>query len=113
MGEAMLTRPRPFDEATVFSAAHAYEEATPWRDKRPDVAGANPLVRSPPPPPALDESFRDKVAAAVAQAGLTLSDDDFAQVLAAAPHVYDMVGRLRRERAYGEEPGNTFSFGPR
>ena len=104
---------RPFDEATVFSVAHAYEEATPWRDKRPDVAGANPLVRSPPPPPALDESFRDKVAAAVAQAGLTLSDDDFAQVLAAAPHVYDMVGRLRRERAYGEEPGNTFSFGPR
>jgi aspartyl-tRNA(Asn)/glutamyl-tRNA(Gln) amidotransferase subunit A len=24
-----------FDEATVLRAGHAYEEATPWRDKRP------------------------------------------------------------------------------
>ncbi len=110
---SMQTIGRPFDETTVFRAAHAYEAATPWRDKRPDVTGAKPLVQSPPPPPAVDEAYRDKVAAAVAQAGLTLSDGDFAEVLAAAPHVYDMVGRLRRERAYGEEPGNTFSFGPR
>jgi len=104
---------RPFDEATVFRAAHAYETATPWRDNRPNVADANPLVETPPSPPALNEAFRDKTAAAVAQADLTLTDEDFAQVLAAAPHVHDMVGRLRRDRNYGEEPGNTFSFGPR
>ena len=65
----------------------------------------------PPPAPSLDESYRDRAASAIAQAGLTLSDSDFEQVLAAAPHVYDMVGRLRRDRNYGEEPGNTFSFG--
>ena len=105
---------RPFDETTVFRAAHAYEAATPWRDKRPEVpTSADPLVETPPPPPSLDESYRDKVSAAITQAGLTLSDGDFAQVLAAAPHVYDMVGRLRRDRDYGEEPGNTFSFGKR
>ena len=102
---------RPFDEATVFRAAHAYEMATPWRDKRPEVpATANPLVETPPPAPPLDETFRDKVTAAVKQAGLTLPESDFEQILAAAPHVYDMVGRLRRDRDYDEEPGNTFSF---
>ena len=110
---SMQTVGRPFDEATVFRAAHAYEAATPWRDNRPDVADANPLVETPPQPPALDGAYRDRVTAAVAQAGLTLSDGDFAQVQAAAPDVYDMVGRLRRDRGYGEEPGNTFSFGPR
>ena len=102
---------KPFDETTVFRAAHAYEAATPWRQKRPDVPSANPLVEMPPAAPSLDESYRDRAASAIAQAGLTLSDSDFEQVLAAAPHVYDMVGRLRRDRNYGEEPGNTFSFG--
>jgi aspartyl-tRNA(Asn)/glutamyl-tRNA(Gln) amidotransferase subunit A len=28
---------RYFDEATVLRAAHAYEAATPWRDRRPDL----------------------------------------------------------------------------
>ena len=28
---------RYFDEATVLRAAHAYELATPWRDRRPDL----------------------------------------------------------------------------
>ena len=26
---------KPFDEATVLRAAHAYEKATPWRSVRP------------------------------------------------------------------------------
>ena len=28
---------RLFDEATVLRAGHAYEKATPWRDKRPTL----------------------------------------------------------------------------
>ncbi len=28
---------RPFDEATVFRVAHAYEQATPWQTQNPDV----------------------------------------------------------------------------
>jgi len=101
---------RPFDEPTVLRAAHAYETATPWRNARPDVRDADPLVETPSEPPAMDDAYRDRAAAAVAQAGLALSDDDFAQVCAAAPHVYDMVARLRRKRDYSEEPGNTFAF---
>lgn len=30
---------RPFDEATVLRAAHAYEQAAPWHTQRPPVAG--------------------------------------------------------------------------
>ena len=28
---------KPFDEATVLRAAHAYEKATPWRSVRPQL----------------------------------------------------------------------------
>jgi aspartyl-tRNA(Asn)/glutamyl-tRNA(Gln) amidotransferase subunit A len=28
---------KPFDEATILRAAHAYEQATPWRARRPDL----------------------------------------------------------------------------
>ena len=28
---------RPFDEATLFRVAHAYEQATPWHTHRPSV----------------------------------------------------------------------------
>ena len=28
---------RPFDETTVFQAAHAYEQATQWRTRRPPL----------------------------------------------------------------------------
>jgi aspartyl-tRNA(Asn)/glutamyl-tRNA(Gln) amidotransferase subunit A len=31
---------RPFDEATVLRAAHAYERATPWRSIRPTLASS-------------------------------------------------------------------------
>ena len=29
---------KPFSEPTLFRAAHAYETATPWRQKRPAMA---------------------------------------------------------------------------
>jgi aspartyl-tRNA(Asn)/glutamyl-tRNA(Gln) amidotransferase subunit A len=31
---------KPFDEATVFRAGHAYETATTWRNKRPTISTA-------------------------------------------------------------------------
>jgi aspartyl-tRNA(Asn)/glutamyl-tRNA(Gln) amidotransferase subunit A len=30
---------RPFAEAVLLQAAHAFEQATPWRDRRPDMIG--------------------------------------------------------------------------
>lgn len=103
---------RPFDEETVLRAADAYEKATPWRNARPIVKTARPLPEEAPQilPARIGDTARTEVAAAVARAGLVLSDTDFDQVCAAAPYVGEMVGRLRRKRGYGEEPGNTFTF---
>ena len=35
---AMQLVAKPFCEAALFRAAHAFEEATPWRDRRPEMA---------------------------------------------------------------------------
>ena len=29
---------KPFDEATVYRVAHAYEQASPWKDRHPALA---------------------------------------------------------------------------
>jgi aspartyl-tRNA(Asn)/glutamyl-tRNA(Gln) amidotransferase subunit A len=107
---------RPFDEATVLRVAHAYEQATPWRAKRPQLDPAaefsNALPPVPDPEPAqVDGATRDRVAVACRTAGLTLSDRQFELTCAAAPYVITMTERLCRDRAYGEEPANIFQFG--
>jgi aspartyl-tRNA(Asn)/glutamyl-tRNA(Gln) amidotransferase subunit A len=107
---------RPFDDATAMRVAHAYEKATPWRAKRPELdpaaefSTALPPVRDP-EPAELDAATRDRVAIACRAAGLALSDRQFEMTCAAAPYVIAMTGRLYRERAYGEEPANVFQFG--
>ena len=40
---------RPFDEATVLRAAHAYETATNWRNRRPNLDPAAAFSTEPPP----------------------------------------------------------------
>jgi aspartyl-tRNA(Asn)/glutamyl-tRNA(Gln) amidotransferase subunit A len=107
---------RPFDDATVLRVAHAYEMATPWRAKRPqldpDVKFSTGLPPTPDPEPThIDMATRDRVTAACRAAGLTLSDRQFDMLCAAAPYVTAMTARLYRERAYGDEPANVFQFG--
>jgi aspartyl-tRNA(Asn)/glutamyl-tRNA(Gln) amidotransferase subunit A len=105
---------RPFDEATVLRAAHAYETATNWRSRRPGLDPA--AVFSTEPPPALrpevvnDPAVRDIVEAACRRAELSLSDSQIAMICAAAPYVMAMTRRLRRERDFREEPANIFRF---
>jgi aspartyl-tRNA(Asn)/glutamyl-tRNA(Gln) amidotransferase subunit A len=107
---------RPFDDATVLRVAHAYEKATPWRARRPqldpDAEFSTVLPPVPDPEPAqIDPATRDRVAVNCRAAGLTLSDRQFDMACAAAPHVIAMTGRLYRNRAYSEEPANIFRFG--
>jgi aspartyl-tRNA(Asn)/glutamyl-tRNA(Gln) amidotransferase subunit A len=107
---------RPFDDATVLRVAHAYEKATPWRTKRPqldpDAEFSTVLPPVPDPEPAqIDAATRDRVAVACRAAGLTLSDRQFEMACAAAPYVIAMTGRLHRDRPYTEEPANIFQFG--
>jgi aspartyl-tRNA(Asn)/glutamyl-tRNA(Gln) amidotransferase subunit A len=107
---------RPFDDATVLRVAHAYEKATPWRRKRPQLDPAIEFSTALPPVPGpepaqIDGATRDRVAVACRAAGLILSERQFEMTCAAAPFVIAMIGRLYRDRAYGEEPANVFQFG--
>ena len=107
---------RPFDDATVLRVAHAYERATPWRERRPQLDPNAQFSTAPPPfadpePAQIDAALRDGVAIACRAAGLTLTERQFEMVCAAAPYVIAMTGRLYRERAYTEEPANVFQFG--
>lgn len=106
---------RPFDDATVLRVAHAYERATPWRTRRPQLDPDAQFSTAPPPEPdpepvEIDPATRDRVAIACRAAGLTLTERQFELACAAAPHVIAMTGRLYRERAYTEEPANVFQF---
>jgi aspartyl-tRNA(Asn)/glutamyl-tRNA(Gln) amidotransferase subunit A len=107
---------RPFAETTVFRVAHAYEQATEWRARRPrldpNAVFSTELPPVPDPPPAdVDAATRERAASACRSAGLTLSDRQFAMLCAAAPYVEAMTGRLYREREWSEEPANIFRFG--
>ena len=105
---------RPFDEATVLRAAHAYETATNWRSRRPSVDPAAAFSTDPPPPvrpePVNDPAVRAIVLAACRCADLSLNDSQIEMICAAAPYVMAMTRRLRRERYFREEPANIFQF---
>jgi aspartyl-tRNA(Asn)/glutamyl-tRNA(Gln) amidotransferase subunit A len=103
---------RPFDDAAVLQAGDAYERATPWRRKRPSLTPGAAV--KPPPHPApdapsgADTATCERVAQAVAAAGLTLNERQIDQVRAAAPYVAAMVGRINRDRPFSDEPSTTF-----
>ncbi len=107
---------RPFAEATVLRAAHAYEQATEWRKRRPRLdpaarfSTALPAVPEPEPGD-VDGATRDRAASAARAAGLNLSDRQFAMLCAAVPYVEAMTEQLYRERHWAEEPANIFLFG--
>jgi aspartyl-tRNA(Asn)/glutamyl-tRNA(Gln) amidotransferase subunit A len=105
---------RPFGEATVLRAAHAYETATNWRGRRPHLDPAATFSSGPPPAirpePVGDPTVRDIVVAACRRAELSLDDSQIDMICAAAPYVMAMTRRLRRERDFREEPANIFRF---
>jgi aspartyl-tRNA(Asn)/glutamyl-tRNA(Gln) amidotransferase subunit A len=95
-------------------AAHAYEKATAWRQRRPTLdpraSFSTGLPPTPPPEPVNDPCTRDLVMGACSRAGLSLTEDQIAMICAAAPYVTAMTQRLRRERDFREEPANIFQF---
>jgi aspartyl-tRNA(Asn)/glutamyl-tRNA(Gln) amidotransferase subunit A len=106
---------RPFDDATVLKAGHAYEQATPWRGRRPQLlAGAKPLPAKAPPMTTdlshVDAKARRIAEVAAERAGLTLPEPIYAQLLEGTPHVLEVLQRLRGEFGFADEPGNTWSF---
>jgi aspartyl-tRNA(Asn)/glutamyl-tRNA(Gln) amidotransferase subunit A len=107
---------RPFDEQTVLRAGHAYEQATQWRARRPvllpgrekpavSLGGARASAEG--VPAAVLEAARNFAV----QAGLTLTESQFAQLAAAAPYALEMAKRMRRGYGYAQEPASAFHYG--
>jgi aspartyl-tRNA(Asn)/glutamyl-tRNA(Gln) amidotransferase subunit A len=92
---------RPFDEATVLCVGHAYERATAWRSRRPQlVPGANDI----------DARTKTLALDMAARAGLKLNERQQAILLEAAPYALAMANRIRHDRDRFEEPALVFRF---
>jgi len=109
---------RPFGEETILSVGHAYERATEWHTRRPNLVpgAAVPDVTPPPvlsePTDRVDAETRDLCVKAARRAGLQLDELMLAQLLEGAPYALGMVRRLRRDHDPAHEPANVFSFPP-
>ncbi|MBI3067857.1 MAG: amidase [Betaproteobacteria bacterium] len=108
---------RPFDEPTVLRAGYAYEQATTWGARRPQLtAGAQPPPLSlkgnePQIPLDLDAKIRDLALGMAARAGLKLNDYQQAILLEGAPYALAMVNRIRnKDRDRMEQPALIFRF---
>jgi aspartyl-tRNA(Asn)/glutamyl-tRNA(Gln) amidotransferase subunit A len=90
---------RAFDEITVLRIAHAYERATTWRDRRPDLK-SNTAARPPQTDNAMrravdvDPAMRALVASLVERAGLKLDEERSARLCAIAPFALDAAKRV-------------------
>lgn len=109
---------RPFDEQTVLRVGHAYEQATPWRNRRPQLVEGAARVSITSPADTLgercdDPHVRQRVDAGVRGAGLKLNAFQMEQVYAAAPYALAIIERLRREHGVADEPAHIFVFPPR
>ncbi len=106
---------RPFDEATVLRVGHAYQQATGWHTRHPQlVSGAPQPVLTPqgnePVAADLDAATRDFVLRTARRAGLKLNDVQTAILLETAPFALAMAERVRKPRDRMEEPALVFRF---
>src|SRR4029453_7890989 len=100
---------RPFDDATVLRVGHAYEQATDWHRRHPPLhEGTEAPALTPPPMLAgtaeqTDPAMREACVYAAQRAGLTLTDEQLAQLLEGATYALGMVQRLRRDHSSTHE----------
>jgi aspartyl-tRNA(Asn)/glutamyl-tRNA(Gln) amidotransferase subunit A len=106
---------RPFDEVNVLRAGHAYQQATDWHTRHPQLApGAPQPALKPkgnePVAAELDAATRDFVLRTAQRAGLKLNDYQAAILLETAPFALAMAERVRKPRDRAEEPALVFRF---
>lgn len=105
---AMQIVGRPFDDATVLRAGHAYERAAGTRSRRPQltpgverVAVTPPAVSSGRP---VDEESRSFAARRAERAGLTLDAAQLELLAEVVPYALAMAQRIDRDFSRDEEP---------
>jgi aspartyl-tRNA(Asn)/glutamyl-tRNA(Gln) amidotransferase subunit A len=106
---------RPFDEATVLRAGHAYERATAWRARRPTLVPGTPQpsvtpIGNEPKAADMDAKMRGEALDLAARAGLKLDERGQAILLEAAPFAFAMAERVRKARSRFDEPALVFRF---
>lgn len=106
---------QPFDEATVLCVGHAYEQATAWRARRPQLtAGAAQPPLNPkgnePDASSVDAKTKALALDMAARAGLKLNEYQQTILLETAPYALAMAERIRRDRNRFEEPALVFRF---
>jgi aspartyl-tRNA(Asn)/glutamyl-tRNA(Gln) amidotransferase subunit A len=102
---------RPFDDAAVLAAGHAFEQPTGYGKRRPELRrGAAPsqLNAKPWKPSAPDAASESIAVEAAKRAGLKLPDDILSELTAVAPGALAMAGRLRRTHARDAEVCSIF-----
>lgn len=110
---AMQIAGRRFDEATCLKVARAYEKATPWRQRRPEMREPQNETEVVDPRAAGNHSPENTehgadYAAMSRRLGLNLDDAQLRDLVEAMPHVEAMLDQLRRDRPYTDEPSLIF-----
>jgi aspartyl-tRNA(Asn)/glutamyl-tRNA(Gln) amidotransferase subunit A len=108
---AMQIAARRFDEATCLKVARAYEKATPWRQRRPELRQPQIETEVVDPRASRNASFDGTDYAVMSRRlGLNLDDAQQRDLAEAMPHVEVMLGQLRRDRPYTDEPSLIFRY---
>jgi aspartyl-tRNA(Asn)/glutamyl-tRNA(Gln) amidotransferase subunit A len=107
---------RPFDDARVLRAGHAYERAAGFLGRRPQLTpGGDPALLDPmpwqPDTSSVEPATRALAVAAAARAGLRLPEPIVEELVAVAPYALAMARRLRRNHAREAETSSIFDPG--
>jgi len=100
----------PGGDAAVLRVGHAYQQATAWHARMPDLDDAGPEAPAAAPPPAQDDDAEDAPDAALLalceqaarRAGLPLDERILRPIRRAAPYVMEMSRRLAAPRRLDE-----------
>jgi len=112
LGLQLITR--PFNDAQVLAAGHAYQRETDWHQRHPplDPAAQAPKVDTSvfEPKPDADAATRVLAETMARRAGLNLDPRQMAILLENAPAALEMANRIRKPRDRQDEPSSTFRF---
>ena len=105
---------RPFDDAGVLKAGHAYQQATDWHTRRPKLEPGAPQPAvdpgNEPVRPDLDAKTLALVEQMARRAGLDLNEREMTILLETAPYALEMAERIRKPRDRMEAPSLVFRF---
>jgi aspartyl-tRNA(Asn)/glutamyl-tRNA(Gln) amidotransferase subunit A len=107
---------RPFDDARVLRAGHAFEQASGHFNRRPALTvGAKACAIDPKPwvpeTSAIEPAVRGRAENAAVHAGLRLPGHVMEEVVAVAPWALAMARRLRRDYPREAETASIFDPG--